>query len=87
MVKWGAVSRASYSMFYATPALPAVKGLGASKQSGVIRLFHEHLVEDGTIDKEIARSLSVAFDLRNKSDYRKLVSPLMKKLGKHVMLP
>jgi len=64
-------------MFYATLALLAIKKLGASKHSGVIRLFHEHYVQDGTFDKEIARSLSIAFDLRNKSDYRELVSPSM----------
>lgn len=62
-------------MFYATLALLAIKELGASKHSGVIRLFHEHYARDGTFDKEIARSLSVAFDLRNKSDYRELASP------------
>ena len=70
----GAPSRAYYAMFYATLALLAIKELGASKHSGVIRLFHEHYVQDGTFDKEIARSLSVAFDLRNKSDYRELTS-------------
>jgi len=71
----GALSRAYYAMFYATLALLAIKELGASKHSGVIRLFHGHYVQDGTFDKEIARSLSVAFDLRNKSDYRELTSP------------
>ncbi|MCL6106187.1 MAG: HEPN domain-containing protein [Actinobacteria bacterium] len=71
----GALSRAYYAMFYATLALLAIKELGASKHSGVIRLFHEHYVQDGTFEKEIARSLSVAFDLRNKSDYRELISP------------
>ena len=71
----GALSRAYYAMFYATLALLAIKELGASKHSGVIRLFHEHYVQDGTFDKEIARSLSIAFDLRNKSDYRELTLP------------
>ena len=71
----GALSRAYYAMFYATLALLAIKELGASKHSGVIRLFHEHYVQDGTFDKETARSLSVAFDLRNKSDYRELTPP------------
>lgn len=71
----GALSRAYYAMFYATLALLAIKELGASKHSGVIRMFHEHYVQDGIFDKEIARSLSVAFDLRNKSDYRELTSP------------
>ncbi len=71
----GALSRAYYAMFYATLALLAIKELGASKHSGVIRLFHEHYVQDGSFDKKIARSLSIAFDLRNKSDYRELTSP------------
>ncbi len=71
----GALNRAYYAMFYATLAMLAIKELGASKHSGVIRLFHEHYVQDGTFDKEIARSLSIAFDLRNKSDYRELTSP------------
>ncbi|MHB9054499.1 MAG: HEPN domain-containing protein [Thermoleophilia bacterium] len=71
----GALSRAYYAMFYATLALLAIKELGASKHSGVIRLFHEHYVQDGTFDKEIACSLSIAFDLRNKSDYRELTLP------------
>lgn len=62
-------------MFYAILALLAIKGLGASKHSGVIRLFHENYVKDGSFNMEIARSLSVAFDLRNKSDYRELVLP------------
>ena len=62
-------------MLYATLALLAIKELGASKHSGVILLFHEHYVQDGIFDRETARSLSVAFDLRNKSDYRELVSP------------
>ena len=48
----GALSRAYYAMFYATLALLAIKELGASKHSGVIRLFHEHYVRDGTFDKE-----------------------------------
>ena len=71
----GALNRAYYAMFYATLAMLAIKELGASKHSGVIRLFHEHYVRNGTFDKEIARSLSIAFDLRNKSDYRELTSP------------
>lgn len=32
-------------------------------------------MKDGPFDLEIARSLSIAFDLRNKSDYRELTSP------------
>lgn len=57
------------------PGVAGNKELGASKHSGVIRMFHEHYVQDGTFDQEIARSLSVAFDLRNKSDYREFTTP------------
>lgn len=62
-------------MFYATLALLTTKGLGASKHSGVIRLFHQHFVQSQEFDQEIARSLSLAFDLRNKADYRELTAP------------
>ena len=61
----GALNRAYYAMFYATLALLAIKQTGASKHSGVIRLFHEHYVQNGTFDQQTARSLSIAFDLRN----------------------
>ena len=64
-----AVNRFYYAAFYAARALLALKGLDASKHSGVISLFHQHLVKSGLFDKEIARALSRSFERRIDSDY------------------
>lgn len=71
----GAMNRVYYSMFYATLALLASKQLTASKHSGVISTFHREFVKSGLFPKEIAKFLDIAFDLRNKSDYRDFVLP------------
>lgn len=71
----GALNRVYYSMFYATLALLSTKQLSASKHSGVISLFHREFVKTGVISPEVAKFLDVAFDLRNKSDYRDFVIP------------
>ena len=69
----GALNRVYYSMFYATLALLASKQLSASKHSGVISLFHREFVKTGLVSPEVAKFLDIAFDLRNKSDYRDFV--------------
>lgn len=71
----GAMNRAYYSMFYAALALLAIKQLETSKHSGVISLFHREFVKHNIFPKEIAKFLNVAFDLRNKCDYRDFVTP------------
>lgn len=71
----GALNRVYYSMFYAVLALLASKQLTASKHSGVISLFHREFVKTGLISVEVAKFLDIAFDLRNKSDYRDFVTP------------
>ena len=71
----GAMNRIYYAMFYAVLALLASRGLSAAKHSGAISLFHREFVKPGTIPVEIAKFLDIAFDLRNKCDYRDFVSP------------
>jgi uncharacterized protein (UPF0332 family) len=71
----GALNRAYYSLFYAALALLASKQLTAVKHSGVISLVHREFVKTGIITPEVAKSLDIAFDLRNKSDYRDFVIP------------
>ena len=71
----GATNRAYYAMFYAALALLASKQQIASKHSGVISLFHKEFVKTGIIPPETAKSLDIAFDLRNKIDYREFVVP------------
>ncbi len=71
----GAMNRVYYSMFYSALALLASRQLSASKHSGVISVFHKEFVKSGLFPKEVAKFLDVAFDLRNKSDYRDFVLP------------
>ena len=71
----GALNRAYYSLFYAALALLASKQLAAVKHSGVISLVHREFVKTGIITPEVAKALDIAFDLRNKSDYRDFVTP------------
>lgn len=71
----GALNRVYYAMFYAVLALLASRQLSASKHSGAIALFHREFVKKGVIPVEVAKFLDIAFDLRNKSDYRDFVEP------------
>ena len=71
----GALNRVYYSMFYAALALLASKNLSASKHSGAISLFNREFVKSGIVPPEIAKFLNIAFDFRNKSDYRDFVIP------------
>lgn len=71
----GAMNRVYYSMFYSALALLAAKQLRASKHSGVISVFHKEFVKNGLFPKEVAKFLDIAFDLRNKSDYRDFILP------------
>jgi uncharacterized protein (UPF0332 family) len=71
----GAMNRVYYAMFYGVLALLASRGLSAAKHSGAISTFHREFVKPGTIPVEVAKFLDIAFDLRNKCDYRDFVSP------------
>ena len=65
-----AVNRAYYAMFYCSLALPASKGLGTSKHSGVLSLINRDFVNTGEFPLEYGRYLREAFELRQGSDYR-----------------
>ncbi|MCL5422448.1 MAG: HEPN domain-containing protein [Nitrospirae bacterium] len=71
----GALNRVYYAMFYAVLALLASRQLSASKHSGVISLFHREFVKTGVMSPEVAKFLDIAFDLRNKCDYRDFITP------------
>ena len=70
-----ATNRIYYAMFYATSALLATKNLSSSRHSGVIALLHDHFVRPGVFPRELARQLSLAFEMRNDSDYEDFVTP------------
>lgn len=66
---WSAVNRFYYAAFYAARALLSLKGLDASKHSGVISLFHMHFVKTGLMDSPTASALRISFDRRLEGDY------------------
>jgi uncharacterized protein (UPF0332 family) len=71
------VNRAYYAMFYAGLGLLASRLIGASKHSGVLSLFGEHFVKTGRFSMEAGRHLRMAFELRQKSDYREDFCPTL----------
>jgi uncharacterized protein (UPF0332 family) len=70
-----AANRIYYAMFYATSAMLATRNLSSSRHSGVIALLHDHFVRPGVFPRELARQLSLAFEMRNDSDYEDFVTP------------
>jgi uncharacterized protein (UPF0332 family) len=65
----GATNRLYYAAYYAAKALLVIKQVESSKHSGIISLFQKEFVKTGYFDKKIARTLSRAFEKRQKSDY------------------
>ena len=69
----GAQNRAYYAMFYAVLALLATRQLGSSKHSGVLALFDREFVKPGLFPASMSRSLRLAFNRRQSSDYGEVV--------------
>lgn len=70
-----AINRAYYAMFYAGLALLASRGFGASKHSGLVAKVSEEFIKSGPLRPELGRALNLAFDLRQKADYREFFEP------------
>jgi len=68
-----AVSRAYYSMFFATEALLLTKGLVPKSHSGLISLFGNYFVKQNIFPKEMGRQLNRAFDKRQIGDYATVI--------------
>ncbi|MCL4558844.1 MAG: HEPN domain-containing protein [Deltaproteobacteria bacterium] len=67
------VNRIYYALFYEVTALLLTKGLSSSKHSGIMALFNEHFVKNGTVSIETGRFYSRMFEFRQKSDYEDFV--------------
>jgi uncharacterized protein (UPF0332 family) len=64
------VNRLYYAMFYAILALLIFEPYASSKHSGVISYFNKRFVKEGGFPKELARTINLAFELRQQSDYK-----------------
>ena len=63
------ISRAYYSMYYATQSLLVSQNIDASTHKELIRLFSLHFVKTGKLSPEWSNILKEAYDLRQLSDY------------------
>lgn len=70
-----AINRAYYAMFYCGLALLASRRIGANKHSGLIAKVSELFVKEGPLPGHLGRALNLAFDLRQKADYREFFEP------------
>ena len=69
-----AISRAYYTMFYATMSLLSSQGLTPKKHSGVQTVFAQYFVKPGLIEPEYSKMLGNALRLRLDSDYEVAIS-------------
>ena len=58
------VNRLYYACFYAITALLLSKGLSSSKHSCVRALFHQNIVKNGLINREMGKYYDKLFDTR-----------------------
>lgn len=75
------VNRLYYACFYAVTALLLSKGLSSSKHSGVRALFHQNIVKNGFLNREMGKFYDKVFDTRQKGDYADLVYFDKKEVG------
>jgi uncharacterized protein (UPF0332 family) len=65
-----ASSRSYYAVFYGMQAVLLTKNLSASKHAGVIRLFNQHFIKNGTFPAEFSKFINLLFRDRQIGDYR-----------------
>lgn len=68
------INRLYYAMFYAILALLIFEPFGSSKHSAVLSYFNLHFIKNGRIPKELGRAVNKAFDLRQRGDYKEIVT-------------
>ncbi len=66
----GAANRAYYAMYYAVQAaLSRTRARRPKTHRGAISVFGAEFVQTGKVERQYAKDLRDAFDLRQKSDY------------------
>ena len=71
------ISRSYYAMFTAARALLATKHLDSSKHTGVVSLFNQHFVKQGTVTNDLGKMLMKGKDLRQDGDYKDFIETSM----------
>ena len=68
------INRAYYAMFYAILALLIFEPFGSSKHTAVLSYFNLHFIKNGRLPKELGRAVNKAFELRQRGDYKEIVT-------------
>ena len=63
------ISRAYYSMYYATQALLISENINTSTHKGLIKLFRLHFIKTSKLSNELSVILGDTYDLRQLADY------------------
>jgi uncharacterized protein (UPF0332 family) len=62
-------NRLYYAAYYAVSALLIANGCLAKTHEGIIRLFNQHFVMNGIVDRELGRQYNILFTMRLTGDY------------------
>ncbi|WP_323216733.1 MULTISPECIES: HEPN domain-containing protein [Pseudanabaena] len=63
------ISRAYYSMYFATQAILISENINASTHKGLIKLFRLHFIKTSKLSNELSVILGDTYDLRQLADY------------------
>lgn len=70
MGMWAAgANRLYYAAYYAVSALLIANGYTAKTHEGIIRMFNQHFVMNGKVDREMGRQYNILFTMRLTGDY------------------
>jgi len=64
-----ASNRLYYAAYYAVSALLIYNNINTKTHDGIIRMFNQHFVYTGMIDKELARQYNLLYTMRLTGDY------------------
>ena len=62
-------NRLYYAAYYAVSALLIANGITAKTHEGIIRMFNQHFVMTGKVDRELGRQYNILFTMRLTGDY------------------
>ena len=62
-------NRLYYAAYYAVSALLIANGIVAKTHEGIIRMFNQHFVMTGKVDREMGRQYNILFTMRLTGDY------------------
>lgn len=62
-------NRLYYAAYYAVSALLVANGIIAKTHEGIIRMFNQHFVMTGKVERELGRQYNILFTMRLTGDY------------------